>query len=398
MKLQSPPHYSLFITHHSSFIPLTTVFISIDWFHPAFKAGGPIQSIANLVNRYGAAEVNFRIFCSNADLDGTINEGVVFDEWCNYNSHTQVWYASKKRQSISVLKREMNKTRADVMFVIGIYSWHFNLAPLLFGRARIKIISVRGMLHPGALSQKPLKKKIYLAIWKLAGIHRRYCFHATDAQEQDYIQQVFGKQATVLIAGNYPGVLPFQQVVKKTPGELRMVSIALISPMKNIALVLEALATCKQQVMYDIYGPVKDEGYWQQCLIKIGVMPANITVRCQGVLAPAKIASTLSDYHVFILPSRSENFGHAIYEALSAGRPVITSHHTPFNGLYEQRAGRNITAENIPEISRAIAFFGDMDSTSFEKWSKGANEYSKKCIDPSQLKMQYDRLFGINFT
>ena len=340
--------------------------------------------------------MNFKIFCSNGDLDGTINEGVAFDEWCDYNSHTQVWYASKKKQSISVLKREMSNTGADVLFVIGIYGWRFNMVPLLFGPARLKIISVRGMLHPGALSQKPLKKKIYLAIWKLAGIHRRYIFHATDEQERDYIHQVFGKKATVLIAGNYPGVLPIQQVVQKIPGELRMVSIALISPMKNIALVLDALATCKQQVIYDIYGPVKDEGYWQDCLVKIGMLPPNITVRYQGVLAPSKIASALSAYHVFILPSRSENFGHAIYEALSAGRPVITSHHTPFNGLYEQQAGRNIGVEDLPEISRAIAFFAEMDGAAFEKWNSGANKYSKKCIDPAQLKMQYDRLFGID--
>ncbi len=385
-------HYSSLITHHLS--SLITVFISIDWFHPAFKAGGPIQSIANLVGQYGEGEVNFKIFCSNADLDGTINTGVVFDEWCDYNSHTQVWYASKRKQSISMLKREMNNTRADVLFVIGIYSWRFNMLPLLFGPARLKIISVRGMLHPGALSQKPLKKKIYLATWKLAGIHRRYCFHATDGQERDYIHQVFGKKATVLIAGNYPGVLPFQQSVQKVPGELRMVSIALISPMKNIALVLDALATCKQQVMYDIYGPVKDEGYWQDCLVKIGMLPANIAVRYQGVLEPSKIASTLSEYHVFILPSRSENFGHAIYEALSAGRPVITSHHTPFNELYEQQAGRNVAVESIPEISRAIAFFADMPATDFEKWNIGANAYAKKCINREQLKMQYDRLFG----
>ena len=29
---------------------LMNIFISLPWFHPAYKAGGPIQSIANMVN------------------------------------------------------------------------------------------------------------------------------------------------------------------------------------------------------------------------------------------------------------------------------------------------------------------------------------------------------------
>ncbi len=373
---------------------MTTIFICIDWFHPAYKAGGPVQSIANLVEQYGLGQVNFKIFCSDTDLDGTVNKGVPFDEWCNYNPYTQVWYASKQSRSVALMKREIKHSNADVLFIIGVYSWYFNIVPFLFGKSPVKIISARGMLHAGALSQKSFKKKIFLALWKMSGLQHRCFFHATDEQEKGFIRQVFGKKAVVFIAGNFPRVFALQPLPQKRAGELKMVSIAVISSMKNIVLVLEALQKCQRQIKYDIYGPVKDETYWRQCQAIIKMLPENISVSYKGDVVPTKIEETLKGYELFILPSKSENFGHAIYEALSAGKPVITSHHTPFNDLYNQHAGMNVTVENKNEMAKAIDFFAAMPPEEFEGWNKGARCFALKRIDMDKLKTQYDQMFS----
>ena len=138
---------------------MKTIFICIDWFHPAYKAGGPVQSIANLVAQYHKPDTHFKIFCTNTDLDGSINKGVAFDEWVNYNDYTQVWYASKNSRSVKVIKKEINNTQADVLFIIGIYSWYFNLVPLLFGKARAKIVSVRECCIQGPCRKSHSRKK-----------------------------------------------------------------------------------------------------------------------------------------------------------------------------------------------------------------------------------------------
>ncbi len=249
------------------------------------------------------------------------------------------------------------------------------------------------MLHPGALSQKSFKKKLYLALWKMAGLHRRYDFHATDAREQQFILQAFGEQARVFIAGNFPRVFNFQQAAQKETGKLRLVSVALISPMKNILLVLEALHFCTAEISYDIYGPIKDGFYWQLCRDKIKMLPANITVCHHGDVLPSKIEAVLNNYEVFILPSKSENFGHAIYEALSAGKPVITSNHTPFNNLQSNHAGENISTKNISEITTAINFFAAMSAAEFKSWNEGAKSYASRQVDFNELKVQNDNMF-----
>ena len=139
---------------------MSIILITIPWFHPAYKAGGPIQSIASMVEQF-SENISYKIVCSNTDLDGTVLP-VVTDTWVKYNKNTQVWYNSKKKGAIGKLQEEIKTINPDVLFINDIYSWHFSLIPLLFYKASRKIVSARGMLHPGALSQKYLRRKFIL--------------------------------------------------------------------------------------------------------------------------------------------------------------------------------------------------------------------------------------------
>ena len=319
---------------------MTKIFITIPWFLPAFRAGGPVQSIANLVKEY--EDVEYFIFCGDTDLNGGELENITTGEWVRYNDHTRVWYSGPDKISDSMVK-QVEEIKPDILYIIGMFSWHFNMVPLLFCKAPKKILSTRGMLHPGALSQKKWKKKIYLEIFKLLEYHHKVHFHATDEEENKYISKYFGEAATIFTAGNFPNKIDALPVAEKEPGNLKLVSIALISPMKNILMVLTAMAKCNYHIEYNIYGPVKDTNYWELCKEKIKTLPGNIRVNYHKEIVPQKVKEVLMNAHVFILPSKSENFGHAIYEALSAGRPVITSNNTPWNNLRESCAGINVS-------------------------------------------------------
>jgi glycosyltransferase involved in cell wall biosynthesis len=398
---------------------LKKIFITIPWFHPAYKAGGPIQSIANMVSQLGNRQsaidngppeaigkdnnvFEFKIFCGNKDLDGSVLTNVEFDKWVRYADHTEVWYASKNNLT-AVLQNEIKKESPAYLFIMGIYSWRFNLKPMIYCKGVKKIISVRGMLHPEALAQKSFKKKIYLSLWKILGLHKKNTFHATDEKEREYIQGVFGSNARVMVAANFPRVLQQQPLPGKNAGNLKLVSIALISPMKNILWVLEVLGNGKWEVTsgaggessieYNIYGPVKDKYYWEQCEALIKKLPANIRVSYHGDISPDKIPEALAQNHVFILPSKSENFGHAIYEALTAGRPVITSNNTPWNHLKNSRAGINVSTGNFTELQNAIEYFVAMDTLQLKEWSHAAREHGLQALDMNETRKQYAKMF-----
>ena len=57
------------------------VLIFIDWFLPAYKAGGPIKSVLNLTNCLSDTH-DFYIISSNRDLDDTIVvENSILNKW-----------------------------------------------------------------------------------------------------------------------------------------------------------------------------------------------------------------------------------------------------------------------------------------------------------------------------
>ena len=371
------------------------VFITIPWFLPAYRAGGPIQSVANLVENFNEG-VTYRIFCGATDLNGEALEGIETGKWLRYNDYTQVWYAEKDEIS-KTITIQTEKIKPDVLYIIGLFSWHFNTVPMIFGTAKKKILSVRGMLHPGALSQKQIKKHLFLDALKITGIQKKIVFHATDEAEQEYIKKEFGKQAKIEVASNFGKVIKKQKSLLKEKGILKLLSVALISPMKNHLPVLKALSHCTQNIEYNIFGPVKDFSYWQQCLQVIKFLPENIKVQYHGEISPASVCAVLNLSHVFILPSKSENFGHAIFEALSAGKPVITSHATPWNNLQENTAGIN-TEPAEKELQKAIEFFADMDNDAYLKYSEGTSSYIILKNNYSKLRAQYTNMFSVNKT
>lgn len=365
--------------------------ICIPWFTPAFKAGGPIQSINTLLNNFNT-NIQYKIYCGNTDVDGDLLNSVKTNEWTFFNEYTEVFY-QKKESFLTLFKFWKSNLNIETLFIIGIYDFKYNLFPLLFSRSKHKILSVRGMLHPGALSQKSFKKKLFLFFLKTINIQNRISFHATDDTEKQYIQKVFGKKCNIFIAGNYPQLLPLSQTLKKEKGSLKLISIALISPMKNHLLILQSIKRSKGNIEYHIIGAIKDESYWNLCLNEINQMPKNVRVIYHGEKRPNKIITFLDQTHVFILPSNSENFGHAIIEALSAGKPIITSNNTPWNNLKQSKCGFNVDL-NCEEISDSIHYFIDQNNEEYEIYSKNAYEYSKSQINFERLNTQYEIMFS----
>jgi glycosyltransferase involved in cell wall biosynthesis len=276
------------------------IFISIPWFLPAFKAGGPIRSIANLVGTFNI-NVEYYIFCGSKDVDGTELQVSEFNTWISHSANCKVWYASEN--VTFALKQEFQKTGASILYIVGIFDYN----------ATKKVLSVRGMLHEGALSQKTIKKKLFLNYLKAVGVHKRIVFHATDTVEATHIKNVFGNKVVVQIANNFSAAAANTiSLIDKPVGFLKLLTVALISPMKNHLLVLEALMHCTSNIEYTIYGAVKDDEYWYQCKSMIRELPKNIFVHYGGELSPIEVEEKLKENHVFIMPSKSENFGHAI--------------------------------------------------------------------------------------
>lgn len=366
-----------------------TILILYDYFYPAYKAGGVTQSLYNLYNAL-QNKYALTIICSNNDLN---NEALIEEK-----KIAQVKYINK----LQILKNlfQIDKKNIDFVYLNGIFSPFFFCIPLLFFKIAYPkitiVIAPRGMLQSGALAIRSRKKNYYLAILKSLGLLQNNVWHATDEQEYQDIKNKIGPNSKISIAPNIPKTpIATLQIIEKEHQVVKLVFLSLITEKKNLHLILESLKEYNQKVIFDIYGPKKDFAYWDSCKKLMNELPSNIKVTYKGAIEPPFVQETLQKYHALILPSKGENFGHAIYEALSVGRPIIISHFTPWNNLKEATAGWNVNLNTV-EINGAINELQNLSQTDYICYCQQANQLAKEYFVNSSNMDNYNRLFQIN--
>ncbi len=313
-----------------------------------------------------------RVVCSAYEMgESKVLAGVSPDTWNDYNATTKVFYSTKINYNI--LKTLFKESNPDIVYINGMFLPKYNWLPLYIAKRQgIKVVlAPRGMLQQGALAVKPFKKKIFLSLFRFTGLHKNITWHATDEQEKIDIEKLFGNNANVKIALNIPKApLPSWSQRNKQMEELRIVYLSLITEKKNLHLVLEALREMKTPIAFDIYGPVKDANYWESCQQLMKDQIHQISYK--GAVNPFDVQSTLQKYHAFVLPTRGENFGHAIYEALSSGTVPIISPFTPWGYLQEHQAGIAVNSWKVEDWAKAIITLMSTDQEEFNKLSQNA--------------------------
>lgn len=63
----------------------------------------------------------------------------------------------------------------------------------------------------------------------------------------------------------------------------------------------------------------------------------NISGRYLGEQGNQQVISTLSNYDLFYLPTKPENYGHVISEALQSSLPALISDRTPWKKLKSKK-------------------------------------------------------------
>ena len=152
---------------------------------------------------------------------------------------------------------------------------------------------------------------------------------------------------------------------------------------------LECLKSVKYDIVFDIYGAKEDVDYWNQCQEIINSLPANIEVKYKGELDQNKVVSIMRKYHVFLLPTRSENFGHVIVEAMQAGLIPIISDQTPWIGLQELTIGWSIPLSREVDYIKAINSLCKINGKDYTDKSSRVMSYIHTKIDTKFITEKY---------
>lgn len=366
------------------------IMIFCDFYLPSYKSGGGMWTLVNLVDRF-CDVYDFFIVTRNYDSKGdkTPYATVKSDEW-NATGNARVFYFSAKNFNQNKFAGLIDEIAPDAFYLNSAFA-----TPVVkFLAARRKkmfadapvILASCGEFSEGALSVKPLKKKIFLQYARAVGLYENVIWKASSEDEKEEIERVVGAGEEIWVAPDLAPkvILPDYAADAKPHKEKDAVKFVFVSRFvrkKNVHYFLERLREANAgRIEFEILGPLEDRVYWRECQAIIKTLPPNISVKATGAFSNEDALKRLCTSHFFALPTLSENFGYVFLEALAAGCPLLISDRTMWNDIENDNAGWCVPLEEpetwVEKINRCLA----MNAAEYESMSRAARRYSTEWL------------------
>lgn len=373
----------------------------IDYYFPGYKGGGPIRTLVNIIEQLGN-EFSFKVLTRDRDMNDAYGyTGIRRNAW-NRVGRADVFYLSPDYQRSSAIHWLLTETSYDILYLNSFFSPMFTIKPLMLRRLRKTrgapvIVAPRGEFSPGALAIKRLKKSVYINLSKLLGLYDNVIWQASSEHEESDIRRWFGTKVSVRVA---PDMAPNINVTRRMPtrpkkaaGCLKILFLSRISRMKNLDAAINILNGLPGEVHFNIYGPLEDHRYWQECQTIMNSLSPNIKVKYHGEISHDHVSEALGEHDLLFLPTIGENFGHVILEALCAGCPVLISDQTPWRDLKEKGVGWDLPLDQPEMFQEVLQRCVDMDGEEYLKWSERAREYGIQISKDDKVVEQNRQLF-----
>lgn len=350
----------------------------VSYFHPGYRAGGPIKTIINMISQL-KDDLQFSVITRNHDLGSQSSFSEVnHDEWNEFQDF-RCFYCSKRMLTIKETANLINSQSFDVLYLNSFFDVDLTIRPLIARKLGLigsfpVVLAPRGEFSTGALSLKPIKKRLYIKFAKSLGLLNGIIWQAsTPIEKRDIVDAMRVDGSSVFVAKDLPSKIEWFSDVEENvtiSRTLRIVFLSRISPMKNLKYALEVLEQIKIPFDFDIYGPIEDQLYWQECQTIIDRMEDMAKVRYQGVLSPDEVPKTFAYYDLFFFPTMGENFGHVVAEALSVGTPVLLSDQTPWRNLDSDQLGWDVSLSDTNQFVEKILAVASMDIQEKVSWRR----------------------------
>jgi glycosyltransferase involved in cell wall biosynthesis len=378
---------------------MNRLLIFSDYYLPGFKAGGPIRSISNLCD---SLKDEYEVYVVTRDRDLGSNEvykGIVVEQW-NDISGIKVFYV--KNLNMSLIAKVIDEVNPISIHFNSIMSLNFSFIPLLYciftSKNRFNLIlSPRGELSDGALDIKANRKSIYLFFFRLLGLHKKFTWLATSLKESVEINNQF-KEPRVEIIDNLPSIKEWskekRRVSFKHENTLNIIFYSRVSQMKNLEYLIKLLIGSELKLNVDVWGPSEDIEYQTQCINLTKSLPKCIDFNFKGEVEFDNAYTTMKEYDLFILPTKGENFGQAIWESLASGVPVLISNLTPWRKLENQGVGWDLALEAPLDFKNVIKKVYEMNDEQHSSFRTKSRNYALAYVENSKALSKLKKIYS----
>ncbi len=356
-------------------------------FLPSSKDGGPIKTIVNLINRF-KENSNFFILTGDRDVgDRKSFANVSINKWTKAFGFN-ICYLKKGNFSFSNIKK-FSKNIDGSILLCGVFSSYVIKALIL---KKIGLLSQpiyilpMGTFSKGALKIKKLRKKIYFLILNSFKLFQNINWIVSSQFEKKDLTNTLPNIKKIIVFSDLPNKPDLNIKIKTNYPNIKVIFLSRISPKKNLDYAISIISKLKFNLEFNIYGNIEDSNYWTQCLSLLNNLPRNIKWNYLGHIPPSEVDKVFQNHDVFFFPTRGENFGHVIFEALSNGCIPLISDQTPWNDISEYYCGKVVSLERSDEFVKYFNYLHSLNKMNLILLKKNCLQYSQ--IKYSQLNNQ----------
>jgi glycosyltransferase involved in cell wall biosynthesis len=307
---------------------------------------GPPQQVHRLARELRALGVDVRVATTNADGPATLD--VPANRWTEHEG-VPVFYGRRwpgtQDLSWTLWRAVVRETpAADLVHVTGIFGW-FNLAVdrVAHRRAVPVLVSPRGSLDPGARAFSARKKAWFARLGGDRALRRAAGFHVTSDMERAHVEAAVPAARTRLVpnAVDVPSDDDLVRWLAGSSGAPYVLFLGRIHAKKNVVTLVRAWSSIRPDrgnTRLVIAGP-DDHRHLAEVARVVAEEGVGDSVDLVGRISGDAKNRLVARASCLVLPSRTENFGNVVAEALACRVPVVASTGTPWRGLREHACG-----------------------------------------------------------
>jgi len=301
----------------------------------SLKSGGPSLSILSLVKCLRDYNCRAEIVTFLTEDDGTLSSHD--DSYV----HKLAKLKGRRFAYTSELRLHLVGLKADLFHGHGLWQHPvYVMSKLSRNIDKPYIISPRGMLYPDALKKSAIFKKIAWFLFQSRDLRMATVIHATCFDEMKHIRAL-GLKNSVAIVPNAISTTLNSKGIKDVKSDKRRVGfVGRFAPIKNLEVLISAWSIVgKNNRDWELVLVGDGEKRYKEVLLKLVLKYEIKNIVFTGFLSGEEKDIEFSSLDCLVLPSKSENFGMVVPEALLRKIPVIASKGTPWQELDTHNAG-----------------------------------------------------------
>lgn len=375
-----------------------TILMLMGGYWPGHEATGPNQHLKHMLQEL-AGDYHFKILARDRPPGASL-PSAQSGAWVEHGA-SHVHYCGISWRGAQGLADLLRATDYDILALNGFFDREFTIPALLLRRLGLvprkpTVLTAHGEMGAGALSLKAHRKRAYLTLARHLGLLGDVWMQATSAREAADIDAHCIGSKRILIAPNLCRLVAQEDptITPRLPDRpLRLVCVGRVARMKNLHFAIEVLRQVRAPVTFEIIGPIEDPNYWSQIQCAVASLPQHVQVTYCGEVANREVANRIAGADLFFLPTLGENFGHAIFEALSCGLPVLISDRTPWRQLKAQSAGWSLPLAEPHAFVAAIEALAAMSAPERSTLSAGARATAVRFVNKADAAGAARRMF-----